>query len=260
MTIISKDIYELPENKRVIRISNSVNVKNEEKSNPNPRCKITIILPTYNERENIHILIPQLEKLIEKNNFNGYLIIIDDNSKDGTAEISLEFARAYKNIIVIQRPTKLGLGSAYVIGFKYAIEKLGSEFIIMMDSDLSHRPGYIPTFLKCIKHEDAGLIIGSRYCKDGGTEQWPFLRKLISYSANFLSRFLLGLYPRDVTSGFRCFKAETLKKINYNTLHSNGYSFMEELVFRTKEKKIKIRETPIIFYERRYGYSKLGKA
>nr|MDO8109114.1 polyprenol monophosphomannose synthase [Candidatus Sigynarchaeota archaeon] len=218
------------------------------------------MLPTYNERENIITLIPELEKILDALlDYESFLMIVDDNSKDGTGDIAVRFAREYKNIVVIRRPEKLGLGSAYRIGFKHAIA-IGAEIIFMMDSDLSHRPTYIPNFLTCIKKCGAGLVIGSRYCKDGSTNGWPLKRKMMSFGANFIARILLGMgHVHDTTSGFRAFRTDTLEKIDYNTVISNGYSFLGELLFRVKQQKIPVKEIPIIFYEREHGSSKLGK-
>lgn len=259
MTIISKEIYELPEEKRFIKISNVPLDKCISNGRFGKKCdKIAIVLPTYNERENIHLLIPVLEDLFEKNNIDGHIIIVDDNSKDGTAKVAIQFARAYQNIMVIQRPGKMGLGSAYRLGFKHALN-LEKNIIFMMDADLSHRPSFIPDFLKCMKKYGPGLVIGSRYVNRGGTKGWPMRRKLMSHGANFFGKMILGIYNvSDMTSGFRAFSAETLEKIKFNELNSNGYAFIGELLFRTKTEKFRVKEIPIVFHEREIGKSKLG--
>ncbi|MFX0103835.1 MAG: polyprenol monophosphomannose synthase, partial [Candidatus Hodarchaeota archaeon] len=259
MTIISKEIYELPEEKRFIKISNVPLDKCTNNGKFGKKCdKVAFVLPTYNERENIHLLIPVLEDMMEKNHIDGHIVIVDDNSKDGTAKVAIQFAKAYQNIMVIERPGKMGLGSAYRLGFKHALS-LEKDVVFMMDADLSHRPSYIPDFLKTMKKYNSGLVIGSRYVEKGATKGWPMRRKLVSHGANFLGKLIIGSYEvSDMTSGFRAFKAETLDKINYNQLTSNGYAFIGELLYKTKAAKYRIKEIPIVFHERELGKSKLG--
>ncbi len=221
--------------------------------------RVAVILPTYNERENILRLIPDLEETLENCEIEGHIIIVDDNSSDGTGDEAIRFARSYGNITLIHRPAKLGLGSAYRLGFKRAIT-MGMDIVFMMDADLSHNPSYIPKFLKCMKKTNAGLVIGSRYCAGGGTSGWPLTRKMISFGANFIARVILGIrHVHDTTSGFRAFKIDVLKHIQYDNIVSNGYSFLGELLFRANEVKTEIRELPFIFQERIFGTSKLGK-
>jgi dolichol-phosphate mannosyltransferase len=261
MTITSKSIFSIPSAKQYIKIlSPASGFVNKEERIADDRDKIAIVLPTYNERENIIRLIPQLEEVLDNLNAAGHIIVVDDNSADGTGIEAIRLARAYGNITVIQRPGKLGLGTAYIAGFKRAIE-MEMDIVFMMDSDLSHRPEYIPKFIDCMKKTGAGLVIGSRYCNGGGTDGWPLTRKMISFGANFIARVILGINRvHDTTSGFRSFKVETLKKIGYDTVYSNGYSFLGELLFRVHESHISIREIPFTFYERVYGASKLGKS
>lgn len=260
MTITSKSIFQVHPAKQYIKILSPTSAIQEKKhERADLREKVAIVLPTYNECENIVRLIPQLEDILENEDVNGHLIVVDDNSTDGTGTQAIRLARFYGNITVIQRPGKLGLGSAYRVGFKRAIG-MKMDIIFMMDSDLSHRPSYIPEFLKCLRKTDAGLVIGSRYCRGGGTDGWPLTRKMISGGANFIARVILGIKQvHDTTSGFRAFRVETLKAINYDTVYSNGYSFLGELLFRVKDKRIRIKEIPFTFYERIYGTSKLGK-
>ncbi|HME54301.1 MAG TPA: polyprenol monophosphomannose synthase [Candidatus Lokiarchaeia archaeon] len=261
MTLISKGIYPITKSNLQIRIFSPISsdmLKQEYKTKP--RDKIVIVLPTYNECDNIIRLIPALEKIVENlNGYEGFFIIVDDNSKDGTGEIAVRFAREYKNILVIRRPGKMGLGSAYRLGFSHAIE-IGAKIVFMMDSDLSHQPSAIPKFIDCIEKTKAGLVIGSRYCKGGKINGWPAKRKFISSGANFIARLLLGLNQvHDTTSGYRAFNVEILKSIDYNTISSNGYAFLGEMLCRVKEQKARISEIPITFNERKFGASKLGK-
>jgi glycosyltransferase involved in cell wall biosynthesis len=160
MTITSKSIFAVPVAKQFIKILFPASLYLEEKDVVDiPREKVAIVLPTYNERDNIIRLIPELEDVLENAGVEGHIIFVDDNSKDGTGTEAIRLARAYGNITVIQRPGKLGLGSAYRVGFKRAIQ-MGMDIVFMMDSDLSHKPAYIPKFLDCLKKTGAGLVIG----------------------------------------------------------------------------------------------------
>lgn len=259
MTIISKAIYELPESERFIKISNGIKIKSDEKDGSGHlKEKVAIVLPTYNERENLLLLIPVIQEIFEKRDINGYLIIVDDNSKDGTAKIAIRFARTYQNIVVIQRPGKLGLGSAYRLGFKKALD-MDMDIIFEMDADLSHRPSYIPEFIKNIKNTGAGLVIGSRYCGNGATKDWPFTRKLISHGGNFITRIMLGINKtKDMTSGFRAYTADTLRAIHFKNFTTNGYAWQIETLYYTTIRQKNVSEIPIVFHEREIGQSKLG--
>jgi dolichol-phosphate mannosyltransferase len=261
MTITSKSIFSVPVAKQYIRILVPANSYLVEKDIVNiQRQKVAIVLPTYNERDNIIRLIPELEDVLENEGVEGHIIVVDDNSADGTGTEAIRLARAYGNITVIQRPGKYGIGSAYRAGFKRAIQ-MGMDVVFEMDSDLSHKPVYIPKFLDCLRKTGAGLVIGSRYCKGGGTDGWPLTRKMISFGANFIARVILGLNRvHDTTSGFRAFKVNTLEEIGYETVLSDGYSFQGEMLYRVHQNHTLIKEIPFIFYERVYGISKLGKS
>jgi len=261
MTITLKSIFSVPVAKQYIRILVPANTYMQEKHVVDvQREKVAIVLPTYNEKKNIIRLIPELEDVLESEGVEGHIIVVDDNSTDGTGKEAIRLALAYGNITVIQRPGKLGIGTAYRAGFKRAIQ-MGMDVVFEMDADLSHRPKYIPKFLECLRKTGAGLVIGSRYCKGGGTDGWPFTRKMISFSANFIARIILGLNRvHDTTSGFRAFKVSTLKEIDYDTVLSDGYSFQGEMLFRVHQNHTLIKEIPFIFYERKYGTSKLGNS
>ncbi len=217
--------------------------------------KVTIILPTYNERENIKELIPRIFEIFKKENINGNLIVVDDNSPDNTAEEVGNLSKQYP-ITLIERKKKLGIGSAYITGFKKALEG-NSDIIFEMDADLSHNPEYIPEFLRNLKEND--LVIGSRYIPGGGIENWNLYRRSVSKGANILARLLTSLDIRDITSGYRAYKSNVLRKIDLNSIKSNGYAFQLEILFKTKKEGFKIMEIPIIFTERRRGSSKLSK-
>src|SRR3989338_2655133 len=210
-----------------------------------------IIIPTYNERDNIEELVNQILKL----NLNVSILIVDDNSPDNTGKIADELAKKYNNISVIHRSVKKGLGAAYIQGFKYAIGK-GVENIFTMDADFSHDPKYLKDFLEKIKDYD--LVIGSRYLKGVSVVNWPIKRIILSLFANNYVRFITGMPLSDCTSGFCCFKRKVLESININKITSQGYSFLVEIKYHVFENQFKISEIPIIFVERREGKTKMS--
>lgn len=214
--------------------------------------KVLVIIPTYNEGENIGKLIPRVlnqDSSIE-------VLVIDDNSPDGTAEIVEKLAAVTNRINLIKRPGKMGLGTAYVAGYKYALQR---DFycVLGMDADFSHDPDEIPNFIAAAK--DADLIQGSRYLNGVNVINWPIRRLLLSYGANLYARVITGLPLRDGTGGFRLIKCDTLRNINLDKIKSNGYSFQIEMAFKVWKKGFKIKEIPIIFYERAEGKSKMSK-
>ncbi len=216
--------------------------------------KTIIVIPTYNESENIEKLI---KKIFALQIAGLEILVVDDNSPDGTANIVSHQQSALGNqkIHLIQREGKLGLGSAYIAGFKKALE-LGADFIFEMDADFSHDPEDIPRLLESC--ENADLTIGSRKIKGGKVIGWGWTRKFMSNGAMWFSRLTLGLKPRDVTAGFRCFRRPVLESINIDTIKSNGYAFQEELLYRTQKAGYIITEVPVIFIDRQEGKSKLS--
>jgi dolichol-phosphate mannosyltransferase len=215
--------------------------------------KVLIIIPTYNESENIIKLIHQLTSL-SVNGFKIDILIIDDNSVDGTS--ALVKSLNVENVYVIDREKKLGLGTAYICGFKYAIDKL-YDYVFEMDADFSHDPQSIPEFLNKIKDYD--LIIGSRYIQGIAVVNWPLSRLIISIGASIYTRMITLLPVKDVTAGFMCYRVSSLKQIHLDSVRSNGYSFQIEMKFRMWKKKFKILEIPIVFIDRRAGVSKMSK-
>ena len=215
--------------------------------------KSVIILPTYNEAENIQDII---QKIFDcQPLFN--IIIVDDNSPDGTGDIADELANNDSRVSVIHRGKKTGLGTAYVMGFKAALEK-GADLIFEMDADLSHDPKYLKDFLIAIKKHD--LVIGSRYVKGGSIEGWKFLRILLSKLANlFVSCFMIKPL-RDFTAGYRCYRRDALEKIDLDKIKADGYAFQIEMIYHVYNTKSSICEIPIIFKERKKGYSKISKS
>lgn len=212
-----------------------------------------VIIPTYNERENVATVIKKLNSL----NTGVDILIVDDNSPDGTAEIIKGLQKECKNLSLLKRSGKLGLGTAYIKGFNWALER-GYQYILEMDADLSHNPDDVPRLIKeCKKGYD--LVIGSRYCDGVNVINWPIKRLLLSYSANKYTRIVTGLPIKDATAGFKCFNRKVLEDINFNRVKSSGYSFQIEMNFRVWKKGYSLKEIPIVFEERSEGKSKMSK-
>ena len=212
-----------------------------------------IIIPTYNEKENIQELVKEIDNL---NIEDLSILVVDDNSPDKTGEIADRLKDNYP-VEVLHRQGKQGLGSAYRAGFKYCLEN-NAEYIFEMDADFSHKPKDIPRMLQAAQG-GADLVIGSRKIKGGSIVGWNAWRHFCSDGAMFASRLILGLKTKDVTAGFRCFKAETLKKIKYEEVKSNGYAFQEEMIYRAEKAGLKVVEVPVVFLDRQKGKSKLNK-
>lgn len=220
--------------------------------------KACIVIPTYNERDN---LAPLFEKLLKKfeeiQDFEMEILIVDDNSPDGTSAIVTEYNQKYPNINLLLRQKKEGLGAAYIHGINYAINERKADVIFQMDADLSHDPNLIPAFLEQTKEYD--MIIGSRYTTGGGFQNWPWTRKLISRGANTYGKLVLGLNIKDISSGYRCYKKEILQQIPWDKFENKGYSFLEELLYYCIKKGAKTTEIPLIFVDRTIGETKLNK-
>ncbi|KPL04799.1 MAG: dolichyl-phosphate beta-D-mannosyltransferase [candidate division Zixibacteria bacterium SM1_73] len=214
--------------------------------------KTLIIIPTYNERDNIEQIVAQV---LEKHSSINVLIV-DDGSPDGTGKIADAMSKENSRISVLHRKNKSGLGTAYIAGFKYAIQNR-YDYVFEMDADFSHDPKYIPHFLDAIKEAD--LVLGSRYISGVNVINWPMSRLLLSYYANVYSRIITGLPVKDATGGFKCFRREVLEAIDLDKVKSNGYSFQIEMSFRAHKKGFRIKEIPIVFEDRRVGQSKMSK-
>lgn len=221
--------------------------------------KPTIVIPTYNERENIQILIPQIEEIFQQNGLatGGKILVVDDSSQDGTANVVTEFMARYTNLFLVERREKGGLGSAYIAGFRYALETLGADIIFEMDGDGSHDPKDITRFLAELKN-GADVVVGSRYIAGGVIPKWTVSRRLISRGGNFFARIVAGLPLHDCTSGYRAIKAKTLREIDLEEVCADGYAFQISLLHALVKAKARIKEIPITFRERRFGESKLG--
>ncbi len=215
--------------------------------------KVLVIIPTYNEAENIGTVIPRVLDVCP----NAHILVVDDNSPDGTQGIVEGIASREPRVRIVSRRNKSGLGTAYVAGFKYAIEN-GYDFVVEMDADLSHEPTEIPKFCRALL-DHADLAIGSRYAFGVSVLNWPMKRLLLSYGANIYARVVTGVPVNDMTSGFKAFKIDVLKAIDLNSIRSNGYAFQVEMNVRAYRKGFRIVEVPIIFTERRVGTSKMSK-
>ena len=215
--------------------------------------RVLVIIPTYNEIKNIEKVLDVVFWLgIE----NLDVLIIDDNSPDGTAEFIKQYMKNQNSLFMIQRSGKLGLGTAYVSGFKYALER-DYQYIFEMDADLSHDPREIPNFLSAMNKAD--LVIGSRYLTGVNVINWPLVRLFISVMASKYTRFITGLPIHDCTSGFKCFNRRVLEAIPLEEVSSSGYSFQIEMNFKAWKRGFKIQEIPIIFHDRTEGASKMSK-
>jgi dolichol-phosphate mannosyltransferase len=213
--------------------------------------KTLIIIPTYNELENLR---PLLEGVFA-NAPQTDVLIVDDNSPDGTGKLADEISADNARVHVMHRTGKLGLGTAYIAGFKYAIAQ-GYDAAFEMDADFSHDPKYLPDFLKAI--EKADLVIGSRYVKGGSTPNWTLVRRIISGGGNIYTRLVLGVPIHDCTAGFRCYRREVLENIGLDNVQAQGYAFQVEMAYRVYKKGYRIIETPIVFMDRRVGTSKMS--
>jgi len=213
--------------------------------------KIAVILPTYNEKENIKKLVPTLSKVFKKNKINGEVIIVDDNSPDGTGDAAELLAKKYP-VRTVHRNEKLGIGSAYVAG----MNATDADIFFTMDADLQHDPEIIPTFLPKLKNHD--IVIGARYTK-GGKMNLCWYRKMVSKGANTLVQNILGIPVPDVTSGYRAYNRKILKTLRKHSISSKGYVFLTEILFYALKDGAKVTEVPIIFNERQIGNSKLTK-
>lgn len=212
-----------------------------------------VIIPTYNERDNIPNL---LQEIFNLNIPHLDVLIIDDNSPDGTAGVVKELMQENPRIHLIERPGKMGLGTAYITGFKYALEH-GYEYIFEMDADLSHDPKEIPNFLEAIKEAD--LVVGSRYLTGVNVINWPLSRLILSMAASLYTRVITGLKLTDCTGGYKCFRRQVLEAIPLDEVRSNGYSFQIEMNFKAWKRGFRIKEIPIIFTDRTEGQSKMSR-
>jgi dolichol-phosphate mannosyltransferase len=212
-----------------------------------------VIIPTYNERENLPRLIPT----VLEQDPRLEILVIDDASPDGTGALADELAAADPRVHVLHREGKLGLGTAYLTGFRWALER-GYDYIFEMDADFSHDPAHLPQFLAAIR--DADVVLGSRYLEGRVTVvNWPITRLLLSYGANLYARVVTGLPIADATGGYKCFRREVLQAIDLDRVESEGYAFQIEITLRAWKKGFRIVEIPIVFTDRDVGESKMSR-
>ena len=218
--------------------------------------KLAIVIPTYNEAETIPSLINELFEKIKQFVEKLDILIIDDSSPDGTADIVRELGTKYEKITVIQRPKKMGLGAAYKEGFRYVLEKLDSELVLQMDADHSHQPSEIPNMLEKIKNFD--FLVASRHVEGSDVIGWGIGRKATHSIAGAIARICAKIEIKDSTSGFRMFKKKTLEKVDFNKIRSDGFAFQIEVLHQLKQLGMKGLEIPTVFVNRTEGSSKMG--
>ena len=209
-----------------------------------------VILPSYNEALNV---LPLSADVLSRD-ASLEVLVVDDNSPDGTGDLVAEAARSEPRLHLLRRPGKLGLGSAYLAGFRYALDH-GADLVLTMDCDYSHHPRYLPAMLAAMR--DADMVIGSRYVPGGGVLNWALRRRLLSRFANFYTRLLLGVPVRDCTAGFRCYSRQVLLDVDPFSIRSSGYAFLEEMVWLVHSHGYRIAEIPIVFEDRTRGDSKI---
>jgi dolichol-phosphate mannosyltransferase len=215
-------------------------------------ARTIVVVPTYNERENI----AQLIAAVFDSGVACDVLVVDDNSPDGTGQLVDDLARSRPGLRALHRPRRLGIGSAYIDGFRRALAD-GYDRIFSMDADLSHDPRYLPDFIAASECYD--VVIGSRYLTGVSVVNWPLWRLALSLTANAYARVVTGLPVRDCTSGFQCFRADVLRQIHLDAIRTNGYSFLIELKYRVVRAGFKVGEVPIIFLDRRRGSSKITR-
>ena len=217
--------------------------------------KYSVILPTYNERKNLPLIVSMLNTSFEEQKLEYEIVIVEDNSPDGTLEVANQLKQLYgtQRITILSRPGKMGLGSAYMDGLKICT----GEYIFLMDADMSHHPKHIPQFIAKQKEEDYDVVTGTRYAQGGGIAGWDLKRIVISRGANLLANLLLSPGVSDLTGSFRLYKKSVLIDL-MKSVKSRAYVFQIEVIVRAKQKGYKVAEVPIIFVDRLYGESKLG--
>ncbi|MDC3959934.1 polyprenol monophosphomannose synthase [Polyangium jinanense] len=216
--------------------------------------RILVVTPTYNERDNLPRFVRSVLEVVPE----AHVLVVDDASPDGTGAVADTLAAEDPRTTVLHRPGKLGLGTAYVDGFRRALE-LGYDVVVEMDADLSHDPKYLPAFLRAIE-EGADVVLGSRNVPGGGVVGWGPGRHVLSKGGSLYARSILGVPIRDLTTGFKAFTRRALLAIDIETLRSNGYSFQIETTYRALRKNLRVTEVPIVFVDRRAGHSKMSRS
>jgi dolichol-phosphate mannosyltransferase len=213
-----------------------------------------LVLPTYDEVANIEAFVDAARTKLPA---SAQILVVDDNSPDGTGKLADELAERFDNVHVLHRPRKEGLGPAYLAGFRRALAA-GAELVLEMDADFSHDPAYLPRLLEAANKAD--VVLGSRYVDGGGVSEWSPLRKAVSRGGSAYARLLLGVDVRDLTGGFKCFRRRVLEAIDLDSIQSRGYAFQVEMTYRAIRAGFEVVEVPIVFRDRRAGVSKMGLA
>jgi dolichol-phosphate mannosyltransferase len=213
-----------------------------------------VVLPTYNEAENLEAIVDAATRSLASASPEHRLLVVDDNSPDGTGELADRLAAARDDVEVLHRPGKEGLGPAYLAGFQRALAA-GAELILEMDADFSHDPGDIPRLIEAAG--DADLVLGSRYMPGGGVSGWAWHRRLLSRGGCWYARAILSVPVRDLTGGFKCFRRELLESLDLSSIHADGYGFQIEMTYRAVRAGFRVKEIPITFHDRRAGTSKM---
>jgi dolichol-phosphate mannosyltransferase len=218
--------------------------------------RLTICLPTYNERANLRPMVQALAKVVEEHELDATVLVVDDNSPDGTGKLADELTGESQLVRALHRPRKEGLGPAYLDAFRSALED-GAELVLTMDCDFSHEPTDVPRLVEAA--EQADLVIGSRYVPSGGVRNWGLLRRVISRGGCLYAQVLLGTRVRDLTGGFKCYRREVLEQIALERISSKGYAFQIETTYRALRTHFRVVEIPIVFSDREAGRSKMSR-
>lgn len=225
-------------------------------SSPDSPGPVWVIVPTYNERDNLEPLVSSILHELERVAPEHAVLVVDDSSPDGTGELADRIAERDPRVRVLHQKEKRGLGRAYLAGFRRALEE-GAELLIEMDADFSHDPTYLPVLIEAAR--DADLVLGSRYVPGGGVRGWGLTREAISRGGSWYARTVLGVDVNDLTGGFKCFRRKLLEEIDLDSVRSEGYSFQVEVTYRALQRGFRVREVPIVFVERRNGESKMSR-
>jgi dolichol-phosphate mannosyltransferase len=213
-----------------------------------------LILPTYNERENLERIVRAALPHLAEATPEHHILVVDDGSPDGTGQIADRLAQEFDQVEVLHRTAKEGLGRAYLAGFQHALGR-GADLLIEMDADFSHDPADLPRLIRAAA--DADLVLGSRYVPGGGVTNWGLFRRALSRGGSLYARVILGVPVHDLTGGFKCFRRETLERIDYRNTHADGYGFQIELTYRAYKAGCRVKEIPIVFRDREQGTSKM---
>ena len=214
---------------------------------------VWLVLPTYDEAENVEAMVAAVRGVLPE---SRRVLVVDDNSPDGTGEIADRLAVEHADVEVLHRPRKEGLGPAYLAGFRRALAG-GAELVLEMDCDFSHDPAYLPRMLDAARNAD--LVLGSRYVAGGGVSEWGPMRRAVSRGGSAYARIVLGVAVRDLTGGFKCFRREVLEAIDLDSVDARGYAFQVEMTYRAIQAGFRVVEVPIVFRERRVGASKMSR-